>query len=113
MAKIVASFDTKEKTLSCTIDGKAVSNIQEIVMYKGYEGEDFTMSLMTAAKDDESGMTRMERIVAAESTQGRELKNTGRELVSQFEEFYKTEPLPNSLEKEFAGFAGSLFKGKK
>lgn len=74
MAKIVAEFDTVDKTLSVTVDGQEVENVEEAYMRKGYSDESkFVCSLMTCTDDKEGGMTTMTRLMASESA---EVKNS-------------------------------------
>ena len=66
MAKIMAEFDTVDKTLSCMVDGKAVADVQEIVMSKGYMDEEkFGCSLLTVREDEAGGMRHITRLVAS------------------------------------------------
>lgn len=41
MAKIVAEFDSKDKTLVVTQDGKKLKNVTSFSVYKGYEDEHY------------------------------------------------------------------------
>ena len=74
MAEIVATFNTVDKTLSVTIDGKAIDNVMEAHFcskygyYDGYDGDDsddYCARVSTMEKDDEEG-TRKSFMVTAD-----------------------------------------------
>jgi hypothetical protein len=67
MATIVATFNTKEKTLSCTVDGQAVANVDEVYMIRGYSDESkYGCALTTRTEDKDEGTMHMTRLVANE-----------------------------------------------
>lgn len=66
MAKITAVFDTVEKTLDCDIDGKAVADLWDITMSRGYSDENkFGCSMSTMREDKENKTTHMTRLYAS------------------------------------------------
>lgn len=65
MAKVVAEFDTKDKTCSVKIDGKPVDNCTDFSVMR--YGKDYTMSLRTRMKDEENGMDHMYMVMATDS----------------------------------------------
>lgn len=65
MSKIVAEFDTKEKTLSITMDGKSIDNVSSAEFYAGWDEKDeFHAGITTVTKIDEEDVTQVMRIVA-------------------------------------------------
>lgn len=64
MAKISVNFDTNEKTLSASIDGKEVENLYEVAIYKSFDGDKFTCSVTTAVKDEGNDMYQVTRLMA-------------------------------------------------
>lgn len=110
MAKVVAAFDTKEKTLTVNLDGKSVANIAEVVMYQSYDGKDYTMSLCTMARDDAEGIMRMERIVAKDSGDGKKALASGQAQPTNHDEFVKVNEGLKVLQDEINAMSVGLFK---
>jgi hypothetical protein len=75
MAKINIAFDTKDKTMAVTMDGKSVANVVGAYLGTGYD-DDCRCELMMAEKNEEDGYYTMTRIVAAESGEGKKLAET-------------------------------------
>lgn len=83
MAKIVIEFDTNEKSLAVSIDGTVVDNVVGAEVYRrGYYGygapedndgdeAEFAFSVTQAEKDKANDLTKMTRIVASESAEGK------------------------------------------
>jgi hypothetical protein len=82
MAKVVIEFDTNEKSLAVTIDGQAVDNVVCVdVCRRGYYGygpadgdgdePEFQFAVTQSEKDKANDTTKMTRIVAAASAEGR------------------------------------------
>lgn len=72
MADIVASFNTKSKELSVTVDGKAVANVFEASFYKSYSDEDdFRCGIGTCEKNEDDDCVTMTRLMAAASPEGK------------------------------------------
>jgi hypothetical protein len=71
MAKVVAQFDTVEKTLTVTEDGKAVANVYGAEFCRGYsyDGDEvpYCCSVMTMTEDADNKLMRMTRLTAAEA----------------------------------------------
>jgi len=74
MAKVNASFDTIEKTLEVTVDGKKLDNCMSISMGIGYEGE-AEMNIMCKSEDESSDMTTYTHIAASKEEAELILKN--------------------------------------
>lgn len=74
MAKFNLSYDSIEKTHSCTIDGQDVPNIYSFGMYRNYD-DDMMVEVATMEKLDD--MTKMMRIVAADSEKGKQALKDG------------------------------------
>lgn len=74
MAKIAVSFDTVEKTMKVTIDGKAIDNVSCASFYcNSYEpGEEFRCQIQTMMKDEDNDMNSYTNLMA--SAQEPELK---------------------------------------
>lgn len=66
MAKITATYDTKEKTLVVEEDGKAVANVREAYFTERYDEKGFSCVVTTFEKDDDQGIGRMTRLMASE-----------------------------------------------
>lgn len=68
MSIISAEFDTKEKSLKVSIDGKEVKNISSVECYKTYMDDDsFGISVNSFSSNEESGISTITRIVASKS----------------------------------------------
>lgn len=70
MAEIVISFDTKEKTGKCTVDGVEYPNMVEAMFYK-YDKE-WHAQITSAVKDEDNDMAKYERLIASETEKGKE-----------------------------------------
>lgn len=62
---IAFSFKTNDKTMSLTVDGKAVANVSEVSVYRS--GEAYQCSFMTYEEDKANDCVRMTRLFASES----------------------------------------------
>lgn len=101
MAKISCEFDTKEKTLAVTIDGKAVDNVYGVNLAKGYSDESgFYCDVMTLSEDKENDIRTMTRLMASESKDAKEQVATASQQFAGFVE------VDNSLKSQIA----SLFR---
>lgn len=70
MAKISIEFDTVAKTMSATIDGKAVDNVISASLYKSMYSDDeneFRCSLVTMTKDKADDICTYTQVSASES----------------------------------------------
>ena len=63
MMKINVEFDTQEKTISATVDGKAVDNLSSIMFYT-YDGK-ANCELATVEQDENEKMVKVNKIYAA------------------------------------------------
>ncbi|MBY0525592.1 MAG: hypothetical protein K2R98_19460 [Gemmataceae bacterium] len=67
MAKINVEFDTKDKSLSVSMDGKAMANVAGISLYQSYDDEDeFRCNVVMATKDDTNDIRTVTSIYASE-----------------------------------------------
>lgn len=67
MALISATFDTVNKTLAVSVDGKSVDSVFEAYFSKDYyDGEKFTCSVTTATEDKDQKTRLMTRLVAGD-----------------------------------------------
>lgn len=83
MAKINAIFDTKEKTLSCDIDGVSIPDVVSVSLFKDYyEESKYTVEVYTAKEKDEEGMIHMSKIVAGVTPLGE------KKVASQFSDVF-------------------------
>jgi hypothetical protein len=68
MAKVIAEFDTVDKTLSVSINGKAVADVYEVNFCRGYADDDeavpYRCGVMTLTQDADEGITTMNRVMA-------------------------------------------------
>ena len=64
MAKINVEFDTKDKVLSVTMDGKSIDNVSNVEFYSNYEGDGFRGSVTTIEKIDKDDIHKIMRISA-------------------------------------------------
>lgn len=67
MAKITLEYDTKDKTLVATMDGKVLSDIvgAYISNYKNRDGEEAHIELISAISNEEEGMYERHSICAS------------------------------------------------
>lgn len=95
MASIQVEFNTTEKTLEVTVDGKKLDNVDCVSVYKklplGYYGNDsdndddpeYCISITTCEEDEESGIHKRthlhatQKLVAAESDEGKKALREG------------------------------------
>lgn len=81
MAKVNVEFDTLDKTLSLSVDGKAVNDVAYVSMGKRYgsygKGDEasFSCCFETSVKDEENDMNTCVRVCASESLEGEKLTN--------------------------------------
>lgn len=66
MAKIIAEFDTKEKTLSVSMDGKSVKDISSVYFMAGFDDPSQGYVEMTTVEiNEEEKMSRITRLSAS------------------------------------------------
>jgi len=69
MAEIIATFDTKTKQFSVTLNGKAVKNISSIGMYGSYEDTNKGyLELRTSMSNEDEKMIEITKILASEDS---------------------------------------------
>jgi len=66
MAQIVATFDTVEKTLAVTFDGKTLQNL-ECVRFDRFGGDEFMANITTMAIDDTHETVTYTQVMASEA----------------------------------------------
>ena len=64
MAKFNVEFDTKEKVLNVTIDGKPIDNVSSVEFYPQYDSEGFHGAITTVEKVDDEDMVKIMRVSA-------------------------------------------------
>ena len=100
MAKVMVEFDTVEKTMSATIDGKAVENCYEISFGK-YGDDEFGCSIGIRTEDKSNKMMKNERIYASKSKEANSLSAT---KASSFDGFItENSDLNSNINKYFFG----------
>lgn len=70
MSKINVEFDTKEKTMEVSIDGKAVPNCVSANFSKGYymdDEDEFSCNVVTMERDEPNDMRKYTQVMASES----------------------------------------------
>lgn len=78
MAKISIEFDTIEKTMSCTKNGEAISNVIGCNLSRGYGAKsDYRCEIMTAVEDEAEDTYTFVRIVASDTPHGQALVKAG------------------------------------
>lgn len=112
MAKILCEFDTKEKTLAVSIDGTDVPDVCEVVMFKGYDSENFTVSLTSKTEYEEMGFHEMKRIVAKQSVEGKSAFSQGEAKTSTYQDFYEVDPTYAKMREEMQEMTSGLIKRK-
>lgn len=66
MAKIIAEFDTKEKTLEVTMDGKKVKDVASVAFMAGYDDPNKGyVELTTMEFNEDEKMSRISRVSAS------------------------------------------------
>lgn len=67
MAKFTLEFDTVEKTLVASLDGKKLENVKAVNFYGGWGDEEtFGMEVSSVTPSDNDGFTTVTRLVAGE-----------------------------------------------
>lgn len=67
MSKVTVEFDTLEKTVSVSINGKPVPDVSSVEFYRSYDRDDeFRCGIMTVSKDEENDMRVVTHLVAHE-----------------------------------------------
>lgn len=66
MAKVIVNYDTKEKTMEITIDGKAIKNVSGANFWMDYEGKEAHMSIGTTENSQKDGMQTYTSVCASE-----------------------------------------------
>lgn len=112
MAKIVIEFDTVDKTMSASVDGKAVADVVEAYVSKRYsmsgDGDDevsYGCSITTMAEDEESDIRTMTRLCASESLEGQRIIAAEGPQKSPVDGFVIVDKT-SSLQKDIASFLG-------
>lgn len=82
MAKVNIEFDTVDKTMSVNVDGAVVDNVVEAYVARkySYDEEDdveYSCSVTTSVKDEESYIHTITRLAASESTEGKAAASQG------------------------------------
>jgi hypothetical protein len=107
MAKISAEFDTVAKTLEVKLDGKPVSNVNEVRLSKSYmeEGE-FCASIVTMTEDEEHDTRMYTQLMARESIEGKDAFQKSLATESKdFPDFLVASPLTKAQEDIASFFA--------
>lgn len=78
MSKIVATFDTEEKSLVVTLDGEELQDVTYVSAGKSWSDEDdFCMSVSSQTVDEDKGVRRLMTVVACDSSEGRKALESG------------------------------------
>jgi hypothetical protein len=78
MAKIAIEFDTVDKTLACSVDGKALENVNSVNIYLPYGSrDDYSLEICQIDENDDEDYRQVHRTVAADTTAGRALASAG------------------------------------
>lgn len=76
MSKIIAEFDTVEKTCVVNMDGKPVEHLQGLSFYKSYDKKKgYMMSMSTGMQDEENDMMMMNYVQASENGELKPIKS--------------------------------------
>ena len=67
MAKINVEFDTKDKVLSVSMDGKDIGNVSSVEFFSGYDDDKFHGSITTIEKMDDDDIHKIMRISAEQN----------------------------------------------
>lgn len=74
MAKINVEFDTLEKTMNVTMDGKTIENAEGVSLYRGWsDDEKYGCSICVCSKDEASDVTTYTRVTASDSSEGKKI----------------------------------------
>jgi hypothetical protein len=84
MAQIVITFDTKDKTMSATLDGAAIDNVLGCTLYQGYDEDSYRCEIMTGTHDKDTDIRSYTRLIASETKDGKSLAAAGAEVKSDF-----------------------------
>jgi len=91
MAKINVEFDTIEKTLSVSVDGKVVADVSEVYISRRYSEKDgYSCSINTVKHNEDQGVMEIFSLIARESEEGKSLRGSASES-SEFDGFLKVE----------------------
>jgi hypothetical protein len=78
MAKIAIEFDTVDKTLACSVDGKALENVNSVNIYLPYGSrDDYSLEICQVDENDDEDYRQVHRTVAADTEKGRALASAG------------------------------------
>lgn len=114
MSKIFIEYDTVEKSLDVSMNGKALQNVDGVNIYRAYydldgdndenDDPDFHLSVCTVEKNVDDGHAVITRISAAESPEG---KSSEAQDVPDMPGFkMTTAPRQRRVEKQIADFFG-------
>jgi hypothetical protein len=84
MAKIVAEFDTVEKTLVVTMDGKPVNDVTGVNFMKCYDGEECMADVVTRSEDESNDLKTMVHIMASQGIKVTKAPNRDKALNTLF-----------------------------
>ncbi len=80
MAKLSLEFDTVEKKLVATIDGKKLKNVSSIEFFGGFDGDSFGMEVRSIESDEDNGIFKVTRLVAGEKDPTEEVEEEDKDL---------------------------------
>ena len=120
MATISISFDTEDKDIEVSIDGKKLDDVTGVQIYRPYvystyEANDkdaddvYCCEITTLSQDEESGIKTLTRVVASESKTGKELEAEPMEDCPAFKAVAK---VVDDLGTDVAEYVGSYFSDK-
>ena len=73
MSKVNIEFDTIDKTMKITMDGKVMKNVSDVSSYKSYmEDGKYYLRIMQEEHDDDAAITTVTTTMACDD--GKELK---------------------------------------
>lgn len=65
MAKIIIEFDSADKTVKVTKDGKEISNVKSISVYPNYMNEqEMCCNVMSIDEDEDNDLKEMHNLIA-------------------------------------------------
>lgn len=94
MAKIIATFDTVDKSLTVDMDGKKFKSVSDVSFFKSFDGDNFFAEVRTVSEGSDDGVITVTRTMASDGT----IETT--ETEGNFENFKKDKDKDKDKKKD-------------
>ncbi len=108
MAKITINADTETDTLDVSIDGRAIVDVSSIGIYfmsdyYSRKEKELSVNIMSFTEDENSGVKTYTTLVAADTSEGQDLKDRGAKVKGEFVVLKNSDKIKYDLLEQFGG----------